>query len=166
MPTDAQYNGYLSLMRIAQHKLRNTTQDCIPPSTLQEVSVYRRKDTFVGLVITMEESSSVYEALFTPLEHSLHLAGQDEATKRLIHIEVCSYTINQCVIIIWSCVCFSHIPSFGNNSMLVFRENIIVNILNTSYFLLKMAFPWNGFVKIKSWILFKLWISEILVPWK
>ena len=90
MPTDAQYNGYLSLMRIAHQKLRNMTQNCMPPSTLQEVSVHKHKDSFVGLVVTMEESSSVYEALFIPVEHSLHLAGQDDATKRLIHIEVCS----------------------------------------------------------------------------
>ena len=89
MPTDAQYNGYLSLMRIAQKKLRNMTQNCIPPSILHEVSVYRHKDSFTGVVVTMEESSLEYQALFTPIEHSLHLAGQDDATKRLLHIEVC-----------------------------------------------------------------------------
>lgn len=88
MPTDAQYTGYLSFTRIVHQRLRNITK-CVPPSTLQEISVYRHKDAFVGLVVTMEESSSTYEALFTPIEHSLHLAGQDEATKRLIHIEVC-----------------------------------------------------------------------------
>lgn len=89
MPTDAQYTAYMSFMRIVHQKLRNITEKCAPPSTLQEASVYRHKDAFVGMVITMEESSSVYEALFTPIEHTLHLAGQDEATKRLLHIEVC-----------------------------------------------------------------------------
>jgi len=90
MPTDAQYTAYLSFTRIAHQRLRNITQNCVPPSTLQEVSVYRHKDSFVGLVITMKEATSVYEALFTTIDHSLHLAGQDEATKRLIHIEVCT----------------------------------------------------------------------------
>lgn len=99
-PTDAQYTAYLSFTRIAHQRLRNITQNCVPPSTLQEVSVYRHKDSFVGLVVTMEESSSTYEALFTPIEHSLHLAGQDDATKRLIHIEV-SVLFNLIVIIVF-----------------------------------------------------------------
>ena len=101
MPTDAQYNGYLSLMRIAQKKLRNTTQNCIPPSSLHEVSVYRHRDSFGGLVVTMEESSLEYQALFSPVEHTLHLTGQGDATKRLLHIEVCPLML---LIAIISCI--------------------------------------------------------------
>lgn len=88
MPTDAQYTAYSSFMRIAHQRLRNITQNCIPPSSLHEASVYQHKDSFVGLVVTMEGASLMYEALFTPIDHSIHLAGQDDATKRLIHIEV------------------------------------------------------------------------------
>lgn len=88
MPTDAQYTAYTSLYRIFTKRLNNLTSDCTPPSNLQEVSVYQLADTFNGLVITMAEATSVYEAFFTPIDHVIHLGGQDEATKRLIHIQV------------------------------------------------------------------------------
>ena len=88
MPTDAQYTAYMSLHRIATKRLSNMTTGCTPPSSLQEVSVYQQADTFSGLVVTMTEATSVYEAFFTPIDHVIHLGGHDEATKRLIHIQV------------------------------------------------------------------------------
>jgi len=86
MPTDAQYTAYMSLHRIAVKRFSNIS--CVPPSNLNEVSVYQHGDTFSGLVVTMGEATSVYEAFFTSIDHVIHVGGQDEATKRLIHIQV------------------------------------------------------------------------------
>jgi len=93
MPTDAQYTAYTSLQRISIKHLNNLTTSCTPPSNLLEVSVYHQADTFNGLVVTMAEATSVYEAFFTPIDHVIRLGGQDEATKRLIHIQVSSHGV-------------------------------------------------------------------------